>query len=80
MRKMFANHALDKELILQIFKEFMQLSNKQAKPKNYNSLIKKWAEKLKKDIFSQEDNEIANRYRKRCSTLLIIREMQIKSQ
>ena len=76
---MFANHALDKELILQIFKELMQLSNKQ-KPKNYNSLIKKWAEKLKKYILSQEDNEIANRYRKRCSTLLIIREMQITSQ
>jgi len=76
---MLANHALDKELILQIFKELMQLSNKQ-KPKNYNSLIKKWAEKLKKYILSQEDNEIANRYRKRCSTLLIIREMQIKSQ
>ena len=76
---MFANHALDKELILQIFKELMQLSNKQ-KPKNYNSLIKKWAEKLKKYILFQEDNEIANRYRKRCSTLLIIREMQITSQ
>ena len=76
---MFANHALDKELILQIFKELMQLSNKQ-KPKNYNSLIKKWAEKLKKYILSQEDNEIANRYRKRCSTLIIIREIQITSQ
>ena len=30
---MFANHALAKGLILQIFKELMQLSNKQIKTK-----------------------------------------------
>ena len=53
-KKMFANDALNKELILQIFKELMQLNNKQAKPKNYNSLNKKWAEKLKRYFFLKE--------------------------
>ena len=80
--KIFANNVTDMGLISKLYKHLKQFNNKK-----FQNSVKKLAEDLNRCLgcfrvlatINSAAMSVANRHLKRCSILLIIREMSIKT-
>ena len=80
--KIVINETSDKGLIYKIYKQLIQLNTKknkkQTNKQKKNNPFKNWGKDLNRH-FSKEDIQVANKHVKRCSTLFLIREKEIKT-
>ena len=71
--KIIANGTTDRGLIFKIHKQLIQFRN----PRKIKNPIKKWGKDLNRHF--SKDIHMVNKHMKRCSTLLIIQEREIKA-
>ena len=71
--KIIATETTDKGFISKIYKHFMKLNTREKEQLNQK------VGKVPNKHFSKEDIQMGNKHMKRCSTLLISREIQIET-
>ena len=72
-KKIFTNSASDRGLISKIYKKLKKFDSIEL-----NNPIKKWSTEPNRDS-SMEESQMAEKHLKKCSTSLVIREIQIKT-
>jgi replication-associated recombination protein RarA len=72
-KRIFASYSVNKGLISRIYRELKKLN-----PQRINTQMKKWAHELNREI-SKEEVQMASKYMRKCSTSLVIKEVQIKT-
>ena len=72
-KKIFTNSASDRGLISKIYKKLKKFDSIEL-----NNPIKKWNTEPNRDS-SMEESQMAEKHLKKCSTSLVIREIQIKT-
>jgi hypothetical protein len=72
-RKPLPSYSLNNRRTTRIYRKLKKLS-----PQRINTPVKKWTHELNRE-FSKEEVQMASKYMKKCSTSLVIKEMQIKT-